>query len=93
MAISLGIYPIFRQTHIRYMTACERGGILPTPLDFITGGSTTLDAANWALADCHSAPARAGDGKCWELQPESKDLMGISKGFKRDIAGILDAFN
>ena len=43
-------------SHIRYMTACERGGILPTPLDFITGGSSTLDAANWALADCHSAP-------------------------------------
>lgn len=40
----------------RYMTACERGGILPTPLDFITGGSTTLDAANWALADCDIIP-------------------------------------
>lgn len=40
----------------RYMTACERGGILPTPLDFITGGSSTLDAANWALADCDIIP-------------------------------------
>ncbi|CAK9004364.1 unnamed protein product [Durusdinium trenchii] len=40
----------------RYMTACEQGSILPTPLDFITSGSTKLDAANWALADSDMIP-------------------------------------
>ena len=77
--------------HIRYMTACERGGILPTPLDFITGGSSTLDAANWALADCHSAPAGRrkmlgvaagkqgfdGDFGCFQLiSPIKREIYG-----------------
>ena len=40
----------------RYMTACERGHIVPTPLDFITSGSKKLDAANWALSDSDLIP-------------------------------------
>ena len=43
----------------RYMTACERGGILPSPLDFITGLSPSLNAVNWALADCDLIPVAA----------------------------------
>ena len=43
----------------RYMTACERGGILPSPLDFTTGLSTRLNAVNWALADCDLIPVAA----------------------------------
>lgn len=43
----------------RYMTTCERGGILPSPLDFITGLSPRLNAVNWALADCDLIPVAA----------------------------------
>eukprot|EP00439_Symbiodinium_sp_Y106_P028770 s6320_g3.t1 len=43
----------------RYMTTCERGGILPSPLDFITGLSPSLNAVNWALADCDLIPVAA----------------------------------
>ncbi|CAJ1409660.1 unnamed protein product [Effrenium voratum] len=40
----------------RYMTACERGNILPKPLDFIASGSASLNAANWGLADSDLIP-------------------------------------
>jgi len=43
----------------RYMAACERGGILPTPLDFTTGLSPCLSAPNWALADSDLIPVAA----------------------------------
>ncbi|CAE8689480.1 unnamed protein product, partial [Polarella glacialis] len=34
----------------RYMTACQHSGILPTPLEFLTG-SSLLNAENYALVD------------------------------------------